>query len=499
MGLHMTVFQLTNYNFERMIGDLGDSRFILSIVEYNYQWICGNYTNYWEGFFMYPDNEVISYSDNLLGITPFYSVLRLLGLESHSAFQALIVLCHVLNFLFCYYCFFQVSGNRYGAAAGAFIFAFSIALNGMHNHPQYTFRFCIPLFYYALIHYLNSYRFKYLFLSTIFLVYQFYLGIYLGYFLLLTGSLFAVLYFILRSKDVHKLKKLFIHTLIGAVLFCFCILPLFYFYFKRNQVTGYYTDYDFYMQTIPRLSSYLKSFDASLSWYFLSDIPVYSKYEWVHALFPGLLVFLSIFYSIYLAKKKQGMYSVILLALFIFISFTLYYNGHTLYGYLMKIPGIKAARVVSRVISVLLFFGGMLLCYNIKDFSESFPHLKKSLIILLPLLLLFDNYCLPSGFKTYDKAEACERILNLEEKIKQRQDYVKYKAFAYVPGIKKESHIHHLDAMLVALNLKMKTVNGYSSSAHKFYGPFWRNIDSASLSHWCLAMSLPIDSVLRVK
>src|ERR1043166_798221 len=75
-GLHLFFFRLTGYDLGRMIGDEGDSRFIMALTEYDYQWLLGHYTDYWEGFFMYPDHEVISYSDNLLGILPFYATFR---------------------------------------------------------------------------------------------------------------------------------------------------------------------------------------------------------------------------------------------------------------------------------------------------------------------------------------------------------------------------------------------------------------------------------------
>ena len=102
MGLHITVFQTTGYNLKHIIGDLGDSRFIISITEFNYQWLKGSYSNYWDGFFMYPDKEVISYSDNLLGITPFYTLFRVIGFNYLTAFQLLNILCHILNFVCCF-------------------------------------------------------------------------------------------------------------------------------------------------------------------------------------------------------------------------------------------------------------------------------------------------------------------------------------------------------------------------------------------------------------
>ncbi len=450
---------------------------------------------------MFPDKEVISYSDNLLGVTPLYSVFRIIGFNYLTAFQLLIILCHTLNFLFCFYCFHKLTGNKYAAACGAFIFAFSIALNGMYNHPQYTFRFCIPLFFYFLINYLNTYQLKSLLLSFLFLILQFYLGIYLGYFVLVIGAFFSFFYFMFNAPNIQKIKKAIPHAVIAIPFFFICLLPLFYFYYKRNQTSGYYTDYNFYMETIPRLSSYVKSFPGSISWSFLNNTNVSSQYEWLHILFPGALIFTAIFLSMYLAFKnhKRNLYLSVLALIIVFIMFTINYNEHTLYGYLMKIPGIKAARVVSRFVTVLIFFGAWLVCLNVDYFQNNFLKYKNVIIVLLPLLLLADNYCTPTGFKTFTKEECITRVDNIKKQILLNPNYKNYKAFAYIPSIKLNSQFYHIDAMLCALSLKSKTINGYSSSCHKDFGPFWRNIDSTSLSDWCKTIKLDINSVLIVK
>lgn len=482
-----------------MIGDLGDSRFILSILEYNYRWLCGNYDSYWDGFFMYPDQDVISYSDNLLGAMPVYLLFRITGMDVFTVFQLTLVTFHLLNFFCCYHCFYKLSGNRHAAACGAFIFAFSLALNGMHNHPQYIFRFCIPLFFYFLYHYLQSRQLKPLLLAVFFMAWQFYLGVYLGYFLVIAAGAFVVSFFIVSKERAAHLAKFFLQCILAAAVLILLLLPIFYFYYLRSKSTGYYTDYDFYMQTLPRFSSYFKAFGGSILWDSLSNIHTGSKYEWVQILFPGALVFVSIAITIYFAIKKDRLQLLLLLTLFIVLAFTIYVNGHTLYGYLMKLPGIKAVRIVSRCITVLLFFCGWSVCLNLRYIEERFPDYRKSVLLALPLVLLLDNFCHPNSFKTYSKEESRTRIAALKEKITRHPGYSNYKAFAYIPAIKKDAAFYQIDAMLCALELKMKTVNGYSSSSHRFYGPFSRDIDSLSLAKWCTAMKLPAGSVLLVK
>ncbi len=498
-GLHLTCFQLYGYDFKKLVGDLGDSRFIISIVEFNYQWAIGNYNDYWDGFFMFPDSEVISYSDNLLGITPLYSVFRLSGFSVLTSFQLLMIACHSLNYLICFYCFYKISGNKYAAACGAFVFAFSILLNGIHNHPQYAFRFCIPLFIYFLFNYLNTFNLKTLFYAVIALIVQFYLGAYLGVFLLIAALFFSFCFLLVYRFHFTQFRKLFIHGLTTAPLFILALVPMLYYYYKRIKITGYYSDYDFYMETIPRFSSYFKSFPGSVLWPFLTGTNAHSEFSWLHFLFPGGVVILSLCLAVYFVIKKQKLYLIVLSTIFFILLFTINYEGHTLYGYLMKIPGVKSARVVARLVTVLIFFAGWLVCLNINFVLTKFHGHTKAIALCIGLVLVLDNYCLPAGFKTFKKDESTARIDALKDKILKTPDFRAYKAFAYVPGIKENSQDYHIDAMLCALELHCKTVNGYSSSCHKAYGPFWKNIDSTSLSGWCKAMNLPIQQVLIVK
>ncbi len=499
IGLHMTLFQVIGYDLSRFIGDLGDSRFILAIVEYNFQWMIGNYNNYWEGFFMYPDVEVISYSDNLLGVLPIYAFFRLFGIDYMTSFQLLLISCHVLNYCVCYICFFKLSNNSFASALGAFLFSFSIILNGMHNHPQFTFRFCIPLFFYFFYNYLTSKQVKYLLFTTLALTFQFYLGIYLGYFLLLIAIFFAAFFFIVNWKGFEYLKMTLKHILFFSLVLIISVSPLFYYYFKRSLITGYYVNYEYYMQTIPRFTSYLKSFDSSLIWSVFRNTNVNSLYPWFHTLFPGLFVFVTIGFSFYLSLKRNNIILVLFLVLITFISFTLYYEGHTFYGYLMKVPGIKAARVVSRIVAVLIFIVSWMFCLQLALFHQKFLQTRKWLLIIIPLFLVLDNYCLPAGFKSFSKQESTERVSYVKAKVENQAGNKNLKVLAYLSEKQKDIHLIHIDAMLCALEMNKKTINGYSSSCHRDFGQFWDLADSVSLNHWCEKMKVSMDSVIVVR
>jgi hypothetical protein len=53
--------------------------------------------------------------------------------------------------------------------------------------------------------------------------------------------------------------------------------------------------------------------------------------------------------------------------------------------------------------------------------------------------------------------------------------------------------------MLTAVELKMKTINGYSSSCHGKFGPVWNNHDSVCVVTWAREMNLDPSKILFVK
>ncbi len=101
-------------------------------------------------------------------------------------------------------------------------------------------------------------------------------------------------------------------------------------------------------------------------------------------------------------------------------------------------------------------------------------------------------YEIPSGFGvTYQIAVNTHRI--------STPNYLKYSAFAYIPNTNEDGYKIQIDAMLCAVELKIKTVNGYSSSCHGKFGPVWENHDSVSVINWAKEMGIDSKQVLLIK
>ena len=86
-------------------GDLGDARFNNYLLEHGYRYLVGQDKYFWNADFMYPEAEVISYSDNLLGTVPFYALCRVFGADRETAFQIWYLLMVVLNYTAAFFFF----------------------------------------------------------------------------------------------------------------------------------------------------------------------------------------------------------------------------------------------------------------------------------------------------------------------------------------------------------------------------------------------------------
>jgi hypothetical protein len=90
---------------------------------------------YWNVPFMYPQEAIMIFSDNLLGTSILYSFYRVLGCDVYLAFQLWMVSITILNYCCAYLFINYLIKNKFAAALGAFIFAFSVALVSQYSHP----------------------------------------------------------------------------------------------------------------------------------------------------------------------------------------------------------------------------------------------------------------------------------------------------------------------------------------------------------------------------
>lgn len=491
LGLTFVTFQVLKFDLSIMPGDLGDTRFNNYVLEHGHKFITGQIDTYWNAPFMHPEESVISYSDNLLGTLPLYSIWRALGIDRESSFQLWYILITIFNFSFSYLLFKRMFKDPYSAVVGAFVFTFSLGLISQLPHAQTFPRFFIPLMIWALIRFRENLATKYFFLALLFLVWQFYAGIYLGFMsTVLFGTI--LIYIVisekkriaLRLREKFWLFRIFMGSVFNSVVLGFLMYP----YWLRSKTTPT-SAFSEILPTIPTIRSYFTSPHDSFIWDFTSnyssDYPAY----WDHQIFPGAIAMIG-FVSLLLIlvlRKKLGDYNLRHIGLIgsagIVTGILFFrYNAYSPYFFLHWLPGFGSMRSMARIINVeLIFFAaGCALgtYYLVKRFSN------KALIIFVSLLFLLciDNLMSTNAKLGTPKAEFQRRRIALTEQMKNIPEG---SIISYEPNDESVAgYIHQLDAMTASQEANLICLNGYTATSPGEYTPYWWNPNEENRIYW---------------
>ncbi|MEX2484360.1 MAG: hypothetical protein WED10_07370 [Brumimicrobium sp.] len=491
------LFHLSPYigdAFHLLPGDLGDTRFNIFILEHAKQFMTGEVSEYWNANFMYPEPEVISLSDNLLGTSPIYALFRILGFDLFTSFQYWLITLTILN----YWASFKLSNflfkSPWIAGLSAFIFTFSISLASQMNHAQMYPRFAIPLAFLGLLLWRKQLNWKYFAFAITMLVYQFYCGIYLGFLMLIP---FLIVMGVIVYEQWTTLKVFFLKVknlvqyglpiIFNGVFMYILFAP----YLRRSEGESLHT-FSEIAQTLPGFNSYLTPPPGTVVHGFLEGNMGNHFAFWDHWIFTGwmaTIAFVIIIVLLVYQKVKQktilssDLNLMLLAGVITFIAY-LRVGDLSLYYFVQKIPGFGAMRSLTRVINVeLLFFGiafGALALLLIKKYNIKIKHL---FFVALPFLIV-DNFLKFEMANTTPKETMLERHYNLVEKMDHLQEGT---IVSYEPDTSSlNSNIMHyqIDAMLAAQDLHLKSINGYSAKAAFGFDRFWRVPNKENLLFW---------------
>lgn len=512
LGIYLVPLQILGNDLSKIPGDMGDARFNNYILEHGYKYLTGEIEEYWNAPFLFPYPNVIALSDNLLGSLPVYAFFRLIGEDRETSFQLWFLSLTILNFLFCYISLYKWTENPMLAAAGAYIFAFGIYQLGQYNNLQVFPRFIAPLVFYCLWKYLNEKNVRYYFFAIMGLVYQFYCGMYIGFFLFYVLMFFTIAYLIVYQDrqifmQFRNIKVLIFHlgaTLIAIILMAILIKP----YLDVTQTMGT-RPFEYAINTIPKLRSHFFTSPAPTIWNFLFDYSAYKFPQWwSHYLFVGGLPWISIIclhvllFSSYIKQNQKKFLLMLFIAFFLSFIFSLSLNGVTLYEIIFKIPGFSSMRSIDRVINVMVIYFILIFVFV---FLELFRlrNTWKFLIPILALLTVGDNLINAKEVKRFDKSES---ILNVEKfkRLITESDYSSYEAIALEVNTDKdyenfEMVKFHLNAMLAAQELGVKVVNGYTGVTPDHFYPFFENPGNETLAYWCAKENCNIRKILILR
>ena len=509
IGLYFFTFEVIGLNFKYFPGDLGDGRLNLYFLEHAYQFFTGKIDSFWDAPFMYPEKSMISYSDNLLGSAPIYSIFRILGMDTFLSYQMWYIAVTSLNYICAFYFLKMVFKNHFPAIIGAFIFAFSMALQSQLTHAQTFPRFAIPLAFFTAVKFSDNLQPKYFLFALLLLVYQIYCGIYLGFMLAVPLAIFLILVILQKAvfNGFNILNKKWLGGILASIAISLLILlPLLLPYTSR-KISPNLEHYNQILHSVPTLKSYLFSQGGTLFWDFLSTIGQNYKAFWDHQIFMGACATLSFvlvsfwFLKHFLDHKlKLNTYTIPYLIFFSgLISFVLFLrlDNLSLYISLYYIPGFSSMRSLTRFINIELLFFAFAIALVHDKILQKYPQKSVLIFALFSVLVFFDNYF--DGSKSY-KTEvkiAKERTNLIESSFAQ---IPKGNLVSYEPSEKSDNAINYqIDAMLTAQKYGLKTVNGYTATCPGDFGMFWNEINEESRNFWLNGKNLGVDTLYVVK
>jgi len=473
--------------FKATPGDLADGRFNAVILEHLFGWVSGRWTDLWSPGFFYPNQGALAFSDNHFGSALPYLLLRWLGFTREEAFSGWYVVGCSLNFIVSYIVLRKLHFSIFAASAGAFVFSYFLPALAQDGHSQLVYRFAIPLAFYALWNFIYKQKISALGVLAFWICVQFYCSIYLGLFLifLLLASLIALLpllknHFLegltqswLKSKKRSRIA--FLSLIILSIAGLFLLLQK---YYQVAQQYGFSRSMLEIKQMLPRLESYLIADRSPLS-SFVGSWFTEVTYRGEHQLFLGIGVSILFIFGCLVpwfnyfsqnrpfAQSQNAVGKVAFFSFLILFLLTLKFGiggGRlaSVYEFLLAIPGIMSIRAVTRMVIVLGLPVAILISLScdglIGRFSQN-DYLKRLFFSILIAVLL----SLEVIFFTNVRAP-------LESWSTRKNDVMALLPLPLPPNSilfinndgKGPWYLTELDAMVIAQDMGLPTVNGYS-------------------------------------
>lgn len=479
-GLVVQLVPHMGWQLEYLPGDLGDTRFNLFILEHGKQYLFGEVDNYWSAGFMYPEPEVISLSDNLLGTVPIYAVFRLFGASIFTSFQLWTIVLGIINFSSAYALLQKLLKTPLASALGAYIFAFSVGLAAQMNHAQLYPRFAIPLSMLFLIIWMEKKRWIYFMFSLSVVVYQFYCGIYLGFMLVIPFAVVGINYgwrerkALVAALQPPRQMMLYAFAIVVNVV---GLLVLFLPYIRRARTSALF-DYSQIVGSLPTPMSYVSAPPGTLAHEYLVSTTSHYPAFWDHWIFPGWLALGAFVFVAALLFVRRTYFqwtppnrSFVIAGVITWFVF-LRWGEASLYYFVQLFPGFSAMRSLTRIINIeLLFFGLSLGVSVVILIQKTTVKWRPYAFLFFLTLLVLDNYVNPESVLRTSKSVFIERHNEMMAKLEHlsKEEVVSYEPIEIHEPIARIQ----LDVMLAAQALKLKSVNGYSGSAPLGFHRYW--------------------------
>ncbi len=454
-----------------------DTRLNNYFLENIWQFLNGHAPSLWHLPFFYPFPWVLGLSDNLFGAAPVYLLARAFGVPADTSFQIWFLFGFAANYAAAYYALRRLGGSVPAATVGALIFAFALPTMAHARHAQLHYRFGVPLALVFFAEFLHRHSWKALLVSLGWVVWQFYAGIYIGFFLLLFLALMIVAHAIVmlcrkprpRLRDQLTLLALDWNSqgfgqratfLIGAAALLALMVVLFYPYLQVQKIYGTTRHWTEISWMLPRPQSYVLS-DRSLLWSppsipHFDTLPMRHEHQMFIGLVPMLLALGGLIILFRFGQHPRT--GTMAGAMGLMILVTLYIGGLSIWYLIHWMPLASAIRAMTRFDQVLLFPVGALAMIGLDYLRARFGSgLAMSLTSLIAAVAIAEMSLQRSV--SGEKADIRERMAFAKAQVPDDLPDDAILFMAQQPG---PITIADLEAMWIALDRGIPTLNGYS-------------------------------------
>lgn len=449
-------------------GDLLDGKFNSFILEHLYRHLIGKEESFFEPSFFYPLPNVLLLSDNHFFLGIIYSIFRIIGFDSASAFNLWVFFGLIANFWVCYYVLIRFGITRKSSAYGAFIFTFNQVILFKLSHIQLNFKIFIPL---AILYsklYFEKRNFKYIAYIILCITLQLACNNYNGSFLIFYIFIIFLYYLSQFQKDdfykflpqKYDLKPSIISLTFASIIFLIFALP-----YRETQ--------KLYDLTAP--ASINNNFEIinlfiipSTIW---QKITTYFELQYKgnyaeNSFFLGIGPWIAIIFFIFNKKLYKNLkeFDKILIksTLFIIIFFTLDKYIGTFYFMQLSFPNYTNLRAFNRFFYVIFFGLIYLICLTLDNLK-----LKNKLHFALFTLIICTTIIESATMKIDNSNFRDDKLNGLYQYKKAITDNYQpnYEATLFLTSQKPFHYIVHnqISAMEASREYGLKTLNGYSS------------------------------------
>jgi hypothetical protein len=476
-------------NFRLMPGDVGDERLIMYILNHWYNVFIGH-DSFFRLNFLYPDNKVLGYSDALFLFGIIYSFFRMLGYDYFVSVQLLYFFIITFGYCSAFFLFRRILRlNLFFSVAGAIFFVTLNCILNQFGHGQllgfYFYPLLVSLIYlYLEAKALNFIRISWLYLIVffVFLGLFFFTSYYPAWFFVFSLLLFIFVYFVLQSfsgnfkntmsQCLGFIKLNFIQLFVGILIFIVSLIP-----FLINYLPIIFSGNKFsFAETLYYSPSFKDIINVGGNNYIWS--PVLSSFHFNYGnmeyssgfpilfLIVLLVLMLSHFRFISnLSKREQIVFSLAIVAVMIFF-LIVKFNDHFSMWYFIyySIPGAKALRALGRYLIVAQMLSVVFVVYYLNNIYVTIQTCKNSYIlrsVILSLsLIIMIGLIIEQANKGYFNLDKYEQRQFLSKFQSNNQCDVFY--LNKIEQLTKPQSAYQTDALLLSMQLKMPTLNGYS-------------------------------------